>query len=98
MTPAHICWRIGWPPLAENNRKRVPISFAALALVVVSAAIVVLLLTVVGVALVPVAAKPWVLIVGLVATVGAMALSSRYMTNKAIEREFGPADSDVEHE
>lgn len=98
MTPAHTCSKTGWPPLVENNRKRVPISFAALALVVVSAAIAVLLLTVVGVALVPVAAKPWVLIVGLVATVGAMALSSRYMTNKAIEREFGPAESDVERE
>ena len=73
-----------------------PISFAALALVVVSAAIAVLLLTVVGVALVPVAAKPWVLIAGLIATVGAMALSSRYMTNKAIEREFGATDSSSE--
>ena len=42
--------------------------------------------------------EPWVLIVGLIATVGAMALSSRYMTNKAIEREFGPAESDAERE
>lgn len=75
-----------------------PISFAALALVVVSAAIAVLLLTVLGVALVPVAAKPWVLIIGLVATVGAMALSSRYMTNKAIEREFGPDEPDVDEQ
>lgn len=98
MTPAHNYSRTGWPPLAENKRTRVPISFAALALVVVSAAIAVLLLTVLGVALVPVAAKPWVLIVGLIATVGAMALSSRYMTNKAIEREFGPAGSDAERE
>ena len=55
-------------------------------------------MAVVGVALEPVGAKPWVLIVGLIATVGAMALSSRYMTNKAIEREFGPAQSDAERE
>lgn len=94
--PARTFSRIGWPPLAENNGSRVPISFAALALVVVSSAIAVLLLTVLGVALVPIAAKPWVLVVGLIATVGAMALSSRYMTNKAIEREFGPEDSGTE--
>lgn len=80
--------------MAEHTGRRAPISFAALALVVVSAAIAVLLVTTIGVALVPVAAKPWVLIVGLIATVGAMALSSRYMTNKAIEREFGPEKTD----
>ena len=96
--PGHSYSRIGCRLLAENNRKQVPISFAAVALVVVSAAIAVLLLTVLGVALVPVAAKPWVLIVGLIATVGAMALSSRYMTNKAIEREFGPEKTEAEPE
>ena len=84
--------------MAESPGRKMPISFAALALVVVSAAIAVLLLTVLGVALVPVAAKPWVLIIGLVATVGAMALSSRYMTNKAIEREFGPDEPDVDEQ
>ncbi|EFV90984.1 hypothetical protein ES5_13383 [Dietzia cinnamea P4] len=66
-------------------------SFAALAMAVAGAGVLVLALTALAVALLPLppAGRAVVALVGVVATVAAMGLTSRRITDRAIRAEYG---------
>lgn len=82
-------------PAADNTpRPKPPLSFAMLALCVVGAAVVVMVLTVAAVYVVPDSYKLAVAIVGLIATIAAMAVVSNLMTNRAIRQSFPESDND----
>gem|GEM_PF-5013480 len=81
----------GADPGAAGSEGGRPISFAAIALVVVGAAVAVLALTAAAVALLPVSAgaRAAVATVGVVLAVVAMAFASRHMTARAVRAAYG---------
>lgn len=91
MTPDCSCWRTGSAPLARGADDPAPVSFAVLALWVSGAGVVLLGLTALAVALLPLppAGRAVVAVLGLVATVAAMGVASNRITDRAIRAEYG---------
>ena len=75
----------------RGGRGPAPVSFAVLALGVAGAGVLVLAVTALAVALLPVppAVRAIVALVGIVVTVAAMGRVSNYITDRAIRAEYG---------
>ena len=78
----------------RDRRPPRPVTFAEIALAVVGAAVVVLALTALAVALMPVSprARAGIAILGIAGTLAIMSVVSNKMSDRAVRAEFGPAD------
>lgn len=79
-------------PEQHHESTKPPLSFAALALSVVSTAVAVLILTVAAVYFVPDNLKLVVVIVGIIAMIGSMAVVSTMLTNRVIRHHYPDID------